>query len=174
MENEIQGVSVKQVSVKWGVILGLISIVWSLLTQIMELYRYQAVNWIGVVFSIAVIYLGQKSFKEEGDGFMTFGQGVGIGVLLSLIASVISSVFSWVYFAFIDDGLLQFELDKAHTAWEEQGMSEAQIEQASGFTEIIMSPLVFTIIGFFVAMLFSVVISLIVSAINQRKNPEFA
>ncbi|MCR9254195.1 MAG: DUF4199 domain-containing protein [bacterium] len=174
MENEVQGVSVKQVAVKWGLILGMVSVILTLIVQLLTLYENQWAGWIGLPFSIAVVFLAHNAFKNEGDGFMSYGQGLGIGVLLSLIASVISSLFNWVYLSFVDDGMIQFQIEKAHEEWEKQGMSSAQIEQAEGFMDIMMNPVTMTILGIVMGTLFGFLISLVVSAITQKKNPEFA
>lgn len=165
-------VSTGQVAKKYGLILGIISIAFFLVTVFGNLAGNSAVSWLGAIPTIAIIFLAHKEFKEQGDGYMSFKQGLGIGTLISLISSVISSVFTFVYVSFVDSTFMDTIKDKQIEKFEEQGMSGDQIEQAMGFTEIFMSPMAMLIMGIIFGVIIGVIISLIISAITKNNNPE--
>ncbi len=124
--------TVSQIAIRYGLILGLILIIISIIFEFLnlEFKTQQNLNYGSFIFVLAAIILAHKAFKEGGDGFMSLGQGIGIGTLLSVISGVISGIFTYVYLKFIDDSMLQEIKDLQIEGMEKQGMSDAQIEQA--------------------------------------------
>ncbi|MFK7953231.1 MAG: DUF4199 domain-containing protein [Ekhidna sp.] len=169
---ESSNTTVKSVAMKWGVINGLLAIVLLLIIDFAGLIGNQAVGWIGYVVFLVLLILAHKQFKEEGDGYMSYGQGLGIGTLAMVISSVISSTFFFIYISFINSEFVDFIKEKSIMDMENQGMSDAEIEQAMGFSESFMSPVALTIFGLLGAIFFGFIISLIVSAITKNTQPE--
>ena len=171
MEEENEQVSVKDIVVKWGLILGIISIVLFLGIYFAGLLAESWPAWVSAVVSAAIIYLAHKEFKEQGDGYMSYGKGLGIGTLVSVVSSIISAVFSYVYMKFINADYTTEMLDIQRYKMEDQGQSEEQIEMAMGMVEKFMSPKGMLGMGLFMGILFGFIISLIVSAITKKNNP---
>ncbi len=171
MEEENEQVSVKQVAIKWGLILGIISIVLFLAIYFGGLLGESWPGWIGAVFSAGIIYLAHKEFKELGDGYMSYGKGLGIGTLTSVISGAVSSTFSYVYIKFINLDYTTELLDNTRFKMEESGQGEDQIDMAMEMTEKFMTPEIMFGLGMFMAVLFGFIISLIVSAITKNNDP---
>ncbi|MDH5474986.1 MAG: DUF4199 domain-containing protein [Cyclobacteriaceae bacterium] len=170
-EQRIEKSTVKQVSLKWGLILGVILIAFSLLVQIAGLIGNQAVSWVSYLFVIAAVYLSQKAFKDEGDGFMSYGKGLGIGTLVVTIGSILSSIFMYINMKFIDETILETIKDLQYEKMVEQGMAEEQIDQAMEISSSFMTPeiiMVFAILG---TVFFGFILTLIVTAITKNANP---
>ena len=166
-------VTVSQIGLKNGIIVGLIFIVYSMILQFlnldMELMGY--LSYLNYVILIVFVVLAHKAFKEGGDGFMTIGQGLGIGMLIALVGGVISSIFSYIYLKFIDDSMIQKTLDYQIEELEKRGLDDAAIEQAMAMTSKIMTPEVMPIIGVLFLLFFGFIISLIVSLFTKKANP---
>jgi hypothetical protein len=131
-------------------------------------------NWlssIGYILFIVVIVLAHKAFKEGGDGFMSIGQGLGIGTLLSVIGGTLSSIFTFIYLKFVDDSMLQMIRDKQIEAFEAQGMDDAQIEQAMEMAGKFSGPVAILIMGIVGSALVGFIISLIISLFTKKANP---
>lgn len=160
------------VAKKHGIILGLISITYFVILNIAGLVTNQIAGYVGYIFSIAIIYMAHGAFKNEGDGYMTYGQGLGLGTATSLISGVISSVFSFIYIKFIDDSFLEQIMDKAVEDMEAKGMSDGEIDQAMEITSMMMNPIGITIMGIIGAVFLGFVFSLVISAITKNTNPE--
>lgn len=132
--------------------------------------------WINRLISVAVtgviFYLAHEYFKKNGDGFMSFGQGVGIGFWGGLISSLVSSLFIYVYVKFIDSGFIDMIKDKQMEAMQAQGMSDQQVEQAMKFASMFTSPEAIAIFGIVFGILGSILIALIVAIFTQKKNPD--
>ena len=166
-------VTVSQIGLKNGIIVGLIFIVYSMIIQFLnldiELMNY--LSYLNYVILIVFVVLAHKAFKEGGDGFMTIGQGLGIGMLISLVGGVLSSIFTYIYLKFIDDSLIQKSLDYQIEEMEKNGMDDATIEQAMSMTSKIMTPEVMPIMGLLFMLFLGFIISLIVSLFTKKANP---
>jgi hypothetical protein len=168
-----QQVTTRAVGMQYGVIVGIIMIIYGTLLQVTGLaLEYQSLSYINYIFLGVVIYLAHKKFKEEGDGFMSYGQGLGIGFWISLIGGVISMVFSYIYMSFIDSTIMEQAMDKARYDMEEKGMSDAQIDQAMSITEKFMTPEMIFVMGIVGTLIFGFILSLIVSAITKKTDPQ--
>ena len=170
-EQELERSSVKSVSIKWGLILGVILIAFGLIIQMAGLIGNQGVSMITYVFVIAAIYMAHKAFKDDGDGFMSYGQGLGIGTLTVLIGSVVSSIFSYINMKFIDTTILDSVKEMQYEKMMEQGMSDAEIERAMDMSASFMTPEFVVIMAIVATVFFGFILSLIVSAITKNQNP---
>lgn len=170
-EQEIEKTTVKQVSMKWGLILGVILIGFGIVIQIAGLIGNQAVSWLTYVFVAVIIYMAHKTFKDEGDGFMSYGQGLGLGTLVTTIAALVSSIFSYVYIKFIDDSMIEIVKELQYEKMLEQGNSEDQVEAAMEMTSSLMTPEFLVIMSLIATVFFGFILSLIISAITKNANP---
>ncbi len=175
IENEVEESStVKSVSKKWGIINGLLSIAFFIIIDISGLAGNQSVSYIGYLIFGVIVYLAHKEFKSEGDGYMSYGQGLGIGTLTMVISSIISSAFFFIYVSFLSNTFVEAIKEKSIMDMEDRGMSDAEIEQAMEFTEVFMSPAGMSIMGLVFAVFFGFIISLVISAITKNQSPEFS
>ncbi|RED91761.1 DUF4199 domain-containing protein [Marinoscillum furvescens] len=170
---EETNVSMKSVAIKYGVINGLIAIIFFIIIDFAGLYDNQYLNWVGVLVTAALIFFAQKEYLREGDGYMNYGQGVGLGTLLALVSSCISAVFTFIYVKFINTSFIENIKEVQRMSMEEQGMSDDQIDQALSISEKFMTPGMMVVFGIVGGVIAGVIISLIISAINKNSRPEF-
>jgi uncharacterized membrane protein YedE/YeeE len=163
--------SVKSVSIKWGIISSLVGIIFFVLLDVADLST-SPIRWAGLIISFAIIALAHKAFKEEGDGHMSYGQGLGIGTLLSVVSAIITSAFTYLYISFINTEYISVIREKSIMDMESQGKSEAEIDQAMPFIEMFTSPTAMVIFGIIFGVFIGFVISLIVSIFTKKENPE--
>lgn len=164
--------SLRQIGIRYGLIVALIMVVYSLILQFADLAMNRPLGFLSYVMLIAGIVVAHNTFKRDGDGYMTLGQGIGIGMWITLVAGVISSVFSYLYLRFIDDSVIQKAMDEAVTQMEERGMPDDQIDQAMKITEKFMQPGAMMIIALITMLILGFIVSLIVSAITKKTNPQ--
>jgi hypothetical protein len=124
-------------------------------------------SWIGIIFTIALIVLAHREFKREGDGFMSYGQGVGIGFWMSLVSVLITGVFTFVYISFIEPGVMERFFDAQRIQMEDNNMPDEQIDMAITWTQNLFWPMYF-----FMGTFFGVLIAVIISIFTQKKNPQ--
>ncbi|MCB0496731.1 MAG: DUF4199 domain-containing protein [Cyclobacteriaceae bacterium] len=171
MEEQNESVSVKQVAIKWGLISGILSIVVFLVVYFAGMMGNSWIGLVSAVITVVLMVLAHKEFKESGNGYMSYGQGLGLGTLMVTIGSVISALFSYIYIKFINTGYIQEVLDMSRAKMEDQGQSDAQIDAAMGYVEKFTTPEMTLIMGLVFGILFGFIIALIVSAITKKNDP---
>lgn len=168
-----QLVTTRSVGIRYGLIFGIISIFYFLIFVMADLDMSKGFGrWGTTVIALVIIFLAHKFFKESGDGFMSYGQGIGIGFWTGLTSSVVSSVFTYVYVKFIDDGFVAKIREKAIEDMQAQGQSEEQIEMAMKFVEMFTGAEALLFFGLFIGILTLVIVALIITIFTQKPKPE--
>jgi Protein of unknown function (DUF4199) len=133
-------------------------------------------TWFGfmpLVVSIVVLILGIKAVREEQDGkYLTYGKGVGTGVLISLYSSLIVAVYSYIHFTYVNPNFADYMIEVSRAKWAAAGMSESSMEGAEKFTRTIFKPIVQSVFGLLLGVLFGTILSVIIAAFLKRNPPE--
>jgi hypothetical protein len=161
-----------KIGLRYGLIVGLVMIIYSIILNVTGLNLNPAMGYMSYVILIIFIFLAHNTFKKEGDGYMSIGQGLGIGMITSSIGGVLSSVFSTIYITIIDPSILDKIKDMQIEKMEEQGIDEATIQKSLEMAEWFMSPIGLFISGLVGILFVGFVISLIISLITKKDNPQ--
>jgi hypothetical protein len=179
MENE--KMSAGRVALNYGLILGVVLIIYSLILYLVDvpLEYLQYFNWGSYVFIIIFMVLGIKTYRDKyAGGFITYGKSFSTGFLIGLYAAIIAAIYGFIYFSFINPGIIQEMMDARTLEIMEQNptMNDEQLEMAQAWMERFMSPVMMTVMGLIVNVIISLIISLIVSIFTQKKDttPESA
>jgi len=169
--------------ITYGLILALVGIALQLVKFLLgfetDKIGTPAASIFGVVIGLAtlvigfiIIWLGVRAVRDEKpDQCLTYGQGVGAGVIIVLIAAVISAIYLIIHVTLINPDLVENSLALVRQKLAEQGMSEEQMEMTEKITRITMSPPILALISFIENMVIGTIISLIAAAIVKR-NPQ--
>jgi uncharacterized protein (DUF697 family) len=169
------GVTTRSAGVRYGVISAVIGIAYFLVVTSIGGDMTEGVwAWLIYPITIAMIFLAQKYFKDNGDGFMTYGQGVGISFWVGLVSGAIGAIFFLLYVKFIDPSFITMIKDKQIQKMEEAGRSQEQIDQGMKIAGIFMTPIAMSLIRFIGGIFGNVVTGLLVSIFTQKKGPEQA
>ncbi|HEX2921629.1 MAG TPA: DUF4199 domain-containing protein [Bacteroidales bacterium] len=157
-----------------GLILGLASVIFTLLLWILDLYFNKGLSYIFILISVFLIYYFIKSYRDNYlHGRITYGQSLGAGVIISIYYALVTAVFTYILFVYIDPGLVEKSLAKA----EEQliargGLSEDAIAQAMSMQEKLMSPAIVAPLSILGSVFFGTLASLLVSIFTRKEgNP---
>jgi hypothetical protein len=131
-------------------------------------------QWIALLVPLAVMivvtWLGIKAVREEAkDKSLSYGKGVGTGVLISLYASLIFAIYTFVHFTFINPNFADYAIDMIRQKWVAAGMGDSQIEQAEKFTRFFYKPALMAIMTVPYLTFVGTIISLILSIFLKRK-----
>jgi hypothetical protein len=159
--------STARVALKAGLITGLAMTVYSTVLSLAGLPQTSPLHYITFLLLVGGLVYGMRDFKEQNGGYMTYGQGLGVGTLASAVAGLLSSLISTFYVKFVDPTLLQRTMDEQRIQMEERGMSDAQIDQAMKIAES-MSGFSF-IIATIGVVFFGFILSLIIAAFVKRE-----
>ena len=171
---EVKPASSRAIGIKWGLIGAAIGVVLFVVYNVLKIdFTSGPLSWLSYPIIIAFIFLAQKQFKESGDGFMSYGQGMGVAFWYGLISSLVSSVFTFVYVKFIDGSMITMMKDAQLKKLQEAGtMSDEQIDQAMEMSGKFMTPEMILVFGLFGGIIMVLIIGLIVTIFTQKKNPE--
>jgi hypothetical protein len=167
-----QRTTISKVGIRYGLITAVLLIIYGLVLQFTGLYTNQALTWISYLIIAVMVYLAHTAYKDGGDGYMSIGQGLGIGVLLSLVAGVLSSLFSFLYLKFVDDSMIGKIKEMQIEKMEESGMDDATIDQAMNTVDKMMTPSMMLLMGVLGMLFIGFIISLIISLFTKKSNPQ--
>lgn len=155
----------------WGIILGLVSIVYSVILYMVDQVFNQTLGYLSILILIAGLVISVKSYRDNVlEGEITFGKAFGFGVLVALVSAVLGAIYNYLLYTVIDPDLQKKMLEMAAEKMLEQGMPEGQIDQALEITKRFMSPVFTSIIAVFSGTLFGTIISLVVAAIFKKES----
>ncbi len=171
METTSTTPSTARVALKAGLITGLVMTVYSTVLSMAGLSQSSPLHYVTFLLLVGGLVYGMRAFKEQNGGYMTYGQGLGVGTLTAGVAGLLSSLVSTFYVKFVDPSVLQRTMDEQRIQMEERGMSDAQIEQAMKIAES-MSGFSF-LFATLAVVFFGFLLSLIIAAIMKRERDVF-
>jgi len=158
-------------ALNWGVIMGIVTIIYSLLMYFLDLSLEPWVNWASFVFIIGVLIFATITYRDKVlGGTITYGQALGFGVLTILVSVIISAIYSYIFMTIIDPEFVNKLLAMQEEKMIEQGVPAEQIEKGMEMVKKFMQPAVISLISIPSNMFFGLIITLITSAI-LKKNP---
>ena len=79
--NEQAAPTPRQIGLKYGLYVGLVLVIYSMVLQLTGLALNSTLSYLSYVILIVGIVLAHREYKQEGDGTLSFGQGITIGVI---------------------------------------------------------------------------------------------
>jgi hypothetical protein len=166
-----------RIALKWGLISAVISIVINLVITLSNAKFSTLVSILMLIVSIGIsatlLALAMREYRSQNNGYLGYGEGLGLGTLLSAISGLVAGAFNFIYQKFIDPTIVERRLNEARDQMESQGMEDGRIEQAMKVTTWMSEPGVQFVSAIFLSVLFGFLISLIVAAILRREKPVF-
>lgn len=172
---ETQTASVKKIALSYGGMLGLITILLSVIVYVMDL-TYEQPWWqgaIGFVAMIVCILLGIKTFKKENQGFLSLGEALKVGLAIALITGIIGVIFNLMFMTVIEPDFATNMLAATEDNLLEQNpnMTQEQIDMTMGITETMMSPAIISAMSIIMTLFFGFIISLITGLVMKVNRP---
>lgn len=164
-------------ALNFGLILGVLLIVYSLVLYIVELNENVWAASFSYVLTAAVLYFAIINFRDkQQNGFIAYGKGVSLGTLTGLFASVLLAIFTYIYVAYIDTGILDTMMIKAEESILESNpnIGDAELEQAMSIAEIFNTPIMMAVLSALWYTFISFVFSLLISIFAKREDTNIA
>jgi hypothetical protein len=166
-------VSVWKSNLTNGIILGLISIVYTLVLYFLDMTFNKSLGYIFMVVQIGILFYMLKSYRDTYlHGYMTYGQSLGAGVVIILYSTILTTIFSYILYKFIDTGLTAKLLAITEEGMVKKGVPQAQIDAGMAVSKKMLTPEFMLITGFLASMFFGTIVSLLVSIFTRKEgNP---
>lgn len=173
METNATSVTSTSVGLRYGLLVGLVSIIFSFTLFITQADQ-SPLRWLGLAILIGGMVLAHNAYKQANNGFMSYADGLGIGAFMSVVSGVLSTGFSYVYMTVVDEGYMGRIMETTRAKMEAQGnMTDDQIDQAMSMAQKFSSGGWMVLFGILGSLLFGFLIALVVSAITKNPKPEF-
>jgi hypothetical protein len=171
MENQTNS---KSFIVNNGAILGVVSILLSLVMYATgnHLDPHWSISLISAALFIGVIIFGTKKFKEANGGFMSWGEGVKIGVGIAVVAGLIVVIYNYIFMNFIEPDLMSQMIEVQNQKFLDQGMTEEQIEAANDMGKSFQTPGIMAAMGIIGYAIGGFIVAAITSAIMKKTEEE--
>ena len=165
--------SIWKETLNYGIILGLVTVGFSVLTYMFDLTFKIWIIWPSLLISFLVLFFLLRSYRDHyNNGYISFGKSVGAGVIINIYAAVISAIYVYVLYSFIDPGLVEKSLAVAEERLISRGVPDAAIDSAMEMQAKMMKPWFTSLMGIINSVFFGLVVSLIVSLfVMKQGNP---
>ena len=174
MENTTTpAVTTVSVGLRYGLLTGIVSVIFSLILNVSN-QEDNPLKWLSFVILGGGILLAHRFFKQANGGFMSYGEGLGIGAVLSVVVGLLSAVFTFIYVNYLDSAFISRAMEKARAGMEARGgMSEEQIEQGVAMATKFMTPTFLFVGAILGTLFFGFLLSLAIAAVTKNNRPEF-
>lgn len=171
MENQIDS---KSFIINNGIILGVLGILINVVNYAFGTHLEP--HWSSAlgsgIFFIGLIVLGITQFKKANGGFLSWGQGVKIGVGIAIVAALISVIYNYVFVTFVEPDFMAQVMEIQNQKFLDQGMTQDQIEAANEMTQKFQSPLFTAAFGIIGSAIGGFIVAVIAAAIMKKSEEE--
>jgi hypothetical protein len=161
------------VAIRYGLITGLALIIFNLILFFTNNYGNMFLSLLGLLITIVGIVMAHNHFKKLNAGYMTYGQGLGLGVLLAGVSGVLTGLFLFIYMQYIDPSVLDQLRETQMGMMSNFNIPEDQMDKIMEDVEKKNTPgrhFINQILG---SLVLGLILSLIIAAITKRNRPEF-
>jgi hypothetical protein len=158
----------------WGFIIALGSMITTTIYYATDNFFHGSKQWVEIgiyVLGIIICSLAFKSAVAEDTPF-PYGKALGLGVATMLFASIILAVFTFVFFTYIDPGLIDEGIAVTEEKLLEAGLTDDIIEQQMQFQRKLMTPAIMSGTQVLNGVFSGLIISLITSIFMKKKSAE--
>lgn len=159
----------RSIGVKYGLISAVVGIVFFLVLVFAGQNPF-LIKWgwaVSLTATLALLILAQREYKADNNGYMTYGEGLGVGLWYALVGVVVYQLFTYVYVSFIDTNIMTEFYENQYEQMQTQNMPDEQIEIAQSWTKKL-----FWVFGTLGAIFMTMVAVLLVTIFTQKRPPE--
>ena len=173
MENQANS---KSIILNYGLYYGLILVITSLVIYALGMHLDPTAGYVSLsvlaVILIAFPIIGMSKIKKDNGGFMSWGQGVKIGVGIVLIGTLISIIYNQIFSNFIEPDFYAQVEEITRTGLQDAGRTEEQIDAQIAMTSKFQGTIIGDAMGLLFFAFLGFVVSAIVSAVKKHTEEE--
>ncbi len=165
--------SVTMNGLTWGIVAGVLMIIYSLILYLMDMSLNTTVSWIGYLFLVGAMIWGTIEYRKTlSGGFMSYGKAFSTSFMIVLFATLFAGIYAYFFFAMIAPEVVQeiIEMSRQQAMERSPEMSEEQIDQAMQMSAAFMTPVWMSVWGFISQLLIGTVVALITSIFLKKED----
>ena len=129
----------------YGLATGLVIAGWMYLEFLAGFHGSKIGKYLGfaaLIFTILGIYFGVRAYRQHDMADeMNYWQGVLAGVVLSVFAGIITAAFTYLYFAHINPGFVEYMVDLNRQTLVQHGATDVQVQSNAIVTRELYQPI---------------------------------
>ncbi len=126
---------------------------------------------LNLVIIIGMPILAINKIKGLEGGYISFGQAFTAGFQVILISSIFVAVWIFIYGNYLNPDYQEPILQSNYEQLSKQDMSEADMDQSMEVIKWVTTPFFLGLINILTSAFFGAIVSLILAAILQKKDP---
>ena len=158
-------------AIKYGFYVGIASVILYFLINITGLRLHPVASMSNIILIVGLVF-AMREYKNLNQGFMTYGQGLGIGTMLSSITGFMVGIFIMIFLSF-NPQVIEQDRQRAYQTnesfGESWGLSDEEIDQQNEISASMMTPPFYFMSYLFLYLIVGFIFTLIIAAF-QRKN----
>ncbi|SEK41820.1 Protein of unknown function [Maribacter orientalis] len=161
----------------YGIILGLLTVVFAIMLYIAGLQYEQSIALFAVNLSImiGVIMFGIYKFREANGNILTISEAIKVGIGISLIGAIIGIVYQMIFINLIEPDFManMMEAQKMEMITQNPNMSQEEIDKAVSMMEKFSGPFLSAAIGLIGGLFLGLIISFIGGLILKKEEAAY-
>ena len=170
MEN--QELKTSKYALRYGLILGGISIVFGIMLYSLDMQYEQGwqIGLVNIIIMIAVIIMAIIAFRKDNGGLLSLGQALKVGIGTALIAGILGIIYQMVLMNVLDPDFManMMEIRKGEMIAQNPNMTQDEIDAASEMMQKFSGPGITIAFGLIGSVFFGFIFSLIGGLILKR------
>lgn len=162
-------------ALNFGLLLGLVSIVFSIMLFTMDMHYEQniAVQIISIILVAIAVFMAVSAFKKANEGFLQLSEALKIGTGVALIAGILGLLYFFIQSNIIEPDYWDkvYEIGKKTVLENNPKLTEEQIDQGIEMQK--KFKWLFYPIGLIVNIIIGLVIGLITGLILKKQKPAY-
>ncbi len=157
----------------YGLMVGFAMIVFGVILYAFDMSTNRALSFLTYVFLIAGMYIGSKKYRTSyTEGYLSYGKAFKSNFLIGLFASLLVLVWTFIFFKFIDKGIITQILEKSQEGMLESNpnLSEEELNMGMKYVKMFTTPVMMSVIGLLSNLFFSVIFGLIVAIFVKKED----
>jgi magnesium-transporting ATPase (P-type) len=168
---EEKPVSLMKSSLTYGIYLGIVSILLSVVLYVLGYTFEKWVQYTSYPIIIGGVIWAQIAYRKALGGEMTYGQALGVGTMTVIFSGVLSAIYIYLLYTVIDPSLIeQLRLATEQQLVEQGKVPEEQMDAVLDMMTKFQKPWIMSISAIFVGAIMGLIVSLI-TGIFTKKNP---
>lgn len=169
---EHESPSIKPIAYTYGMYGALVSIAGLVIMYAANLDKSWLLSIVSAVLSILVFVYGIKAFKTANANILSLGQAIKVGLAIAVIAGIVTALYSYLHYEFVYPEFIDLQRETAYTQMMEANpnMTDEQIEQALGISNIFMNSTFFSLSAVLGSLIFGLIVSLIAGLIMRSEH----
>ncbi|MCF8368595.1 MAG: DUF4199 domain-containing protein [Bacteroidales bacterium] len=156
----------------YGAYIGIALIILSLIFYLLDLYTEKWISYLSYAVLLGGIILASVNYRNKYlDGYISYGQSVGVGFLSGFFAGILAAIFTYFFMSILGEDYIKILLEAAEENMlaTRPDMSDEELDMALNMAKRMMKPAWMAILALLGNALFSIIFALIASIFIKKE-----